>query len=85
VQEPHTLADYSIRSISEGADAQGEVDVRVRFGEHAFSGHASSTDVLQASAAAYIDALNRLAAFRSDDTAVQFVTDGIMQAFNGGE
>lgn len=85
VQQPHTLVDYSIRSISEGADAQGEVDVRVRFGEHAFSGHARGTDVLQASAAAYVDALNRLAAFRSDDTAVRFVTNGIMQAFNGGE
>ena len=83
VQEPHTLADYSIRSISEGADAQGEVNVRVRFGEHHFDGRASGTDVLQASAAAYVDALNRLAAFRADDTAVQFVTDGIMQAFNG--
>jgi len=83
VQEPHTLVDYSIRSISEGADAQGEVNVRVRFGEHTFDGSARGTDVVHASAAAYVDALNRLAAFRADDTAVQFVTDGIMQAFNG--
>jgi 2-isopropylmalate synthase len=83
VQEPHTLVDYSIRSISEGADAQGEVNVCVRFGENHFDGRGSGTDVLHASAEAYIDALNRLAAFRADDTAVQFVTDGIMQAFNG--
>lgn len=83
VQEAHTLVDYTIRSISEGADAQGEVDVCVRFGEHTFEGRARGTDVIQASAEAYVDALNRLAAFRADDTAVQFVTDGIMQAFNG--
>lgn len=83
VQEAHTLIDYSIRSISEGADAQGEVKVRIRYGENYFDGRASGTDVLQASAAAYVDALNRLAAFRADDSSVEFVANGIMQAFNG--
>lgn len=83
VQEPHTLVDYTIQSISEGADAQGEVHVRIRYGENHFDGQASGTDVLHASAAAYVDALNRLAAVRADDTSVQFVTNSIMQAFNG--
>jgi len=83
VQEAHALVDYTIRSISEGADAQGEVNVRIRHGENQFAGQASGTDVLRASAEAYVNALNRLAAFRSDDTSVRFVMDGIMGMFNG--
>jgi 2-isopropylmalate synthase len=83
VQEAHTLVDYTIRSISEGADAQGEVNVRVRHGENQFAGQASGTDVLHASAAAYVNALNHLAAFHADDSSVQFVMDGIMGTFNG--
>lgn len=83
VDEPHALTDYAIQSISEGADAQGEVNVRIRFGENSFAGTAESTDVLQASAAAYVDALNQLAAFRSNDKSVQFVVEGIMHAYDG--
>ena len=82
-QEPHALADYTIQSISEGADAQGEVHVVIRHGEHTFEGQAHSTDVLQASANAYMEALNRLAAFRTDEDSTRFVVDGIMQAFDG--
>ena len=82
-QEPHALADYTIQSISEGADAQGEVYVVVRHGEHTFEGQAHGTDVLKASANAYMNALNRLAAFRTDEDSTRFVVDGIMQAFNG--
>ena len=82
-QESHSLVDYTIRSISEGADAQGEVHVTIRHGEHTFNGAAHGTDVLKASAQAYVDALNRLADFRSDEESTQFVVDGIMHAFNG--
>jgi 2-isopropylmalate synthase len=84
-QEGHSLIDYTIRSISEGADAQGEVHVTIRHGEHTFDGGAHGTDVLKASAQAYVDALNRLADFRSDEESTQFVVDGIMHAFNGEE
>jgi 2-isopropylmalate synthase len=79
VDQPHTLVDYSIRSISEGADAQGEVEVRIRYGENHFAGRARNTDVIRASAEAYVDALNRLAAAQS----VEFVRDSIMNAYNG--
>lgn len=80
-EEAHRLVDYSIRSVTEGADAQGEVAVLISHGATAFAGQATSTDVLHASAEAYLDALNRLAAFRADEESVQFVTDGIMQSF----
>jgi 2-isopropylmalate synthase len=83
VDQPHTLVDYSIRSISEGADAQGEVEVRIRYGENQFAGRARSTDVIRASAEAYVDALNRLAAAQSDAESVEFVQNSIMNAYNG--
>lgn len=83
VKDPHTLVDYSIRSISEGADAQGEVEVQVRYGENHFSGQARNTDVIRASAEAYIDALNKLAAARANAESVEFVMNGIMHAYNG--
>jgi len=84
-KEGHSLTDYTIQSISEGADAQGEVHVVIRHGEHTFEGQAHGTDVLKASAQAYVDALNRLADFRSDEESTQFVVNGIMHAFNGDE
>ena len=83
VDQPHTLVEYSIRSLSEGADAQGEVEVRIRYGENAFSGRARDTDVIRASAEAYVDALNRLAAAKSDAESVEFVQNGIINAYNG--
>lgn len=85
VLEAHDLINYSIRSISEGADAFGEVCVLISIGGPCFAGKASNTDVLFASAEAYVNALNNLAAFRSDEESIQFVNDGIIQAFQGGE
>jgi 2-isopropylmalate synthase len=54
------LDDYSVRSVSIGADALGEATVRGhRNGDEAI-GRAASTDVIEASARAYLNALNRL-------------------------
>ncbi|MEM6784978.1 MAG: 2-isopropylmalate synthase [Bacteroidota bacterium] len=78
----HELASYTIRSVSEGADALGEVNVVVTDGNGlAFRGAARSTDVLRASAAAYLDALNRLAAHADESDSAAFATAGIMQSF----
>ena len=85
VSEAHDLVNYSIRSISEGADAFGEVSVLISIGGPCFAGKASHTDVIKASAEAYMNALNSLASFRSDEASVQFVNEGIMSAFQGGE
>ncbi|WP_263819830.1 2-isopropylmalate synthase [Salinibacter sp.] len=81
VDAPHALVDYSIRSISEGADAQGEVEVTIRYGENQFAGTARNTDVIRASAEAYVDALNRLVAAQEHVESVEFVQSGIMTAF----
>jgi 2-isopropylmalate synthase len=82
VDEPHTLVNYSIQSISEGSDAQGQVDVRVRYGENEYVGTAHHTDVVRASADAYVHALNRLAQAREEADAAAFVQSGIMQTFD---
>ena len=54
------LVDYQIRSISIGKDAMGEATVRVASGDVEAWGKAASTDVIEASAQAYINAINRL-------------------------
>jgi 2-isopropylmalate synthase len=54
------LIDYSLRSVSQGKDALGEVTVKVDFGDKELvSGKGASTDVVEASVRAYINALNR--------------------------
>jgi 2-isopropylmalate synthase len=87
VGEAHTLANFAIRAASEGADAIGEVDVTVAYGGKTFEGRGSGTDVLKASADAYLSALNRLANYKikEEDKSLQFVGDGIMSAFSGPE
>ena len=80
----HDLISYAIRSFSEGADAMGEVTVLIGNAGAYFRGVACSTDVLQASADAYVEALNQLEAFRADENSVAFVGNGIMQSFQGG-
>jgi 2-isopropylmalate synthase len=54
------LMQYNVGSITGGTDAQGEVTVRVSEGNHVVVGKGSSTDIIEASAKAYIHALNRL-------------------------
>lgn len=56
-----TLEDYTVRSVTRGGDAVGEaaVHVRTQEGEGAV-GRAADTDVVQASAGAYLNAINRL-------------------------
>lgn len=57
-----TLEGYQVRSVSEGKDAQGEVLVEILSQGRRFHGKAVSTDILEASARAYLKALNKAAA-----------------------
>ncbi len=57
-----SLVDYSIQAITGGTDALGEVTVRIKDGEKIFVGHGADTDILIASAKAYLAAINRLIA-----------------------
>ena len=52
--------DYSLRAVSQGKDALGEVTVKVDFGVgEQVTGKGASTDVIEASARAYLNAVNR--------------------------
>ncbi len=55
-----SLARYSVNAITGGTDAQGEVTVRLTEGAHVVLGQGAHTDIIVASAKAYINALNRL-------------------------
>ncbi len=76
----HGLVSYGIRSVGEGKDAMGEVTVLISENGTLFRGIARHTDVLQASANAYVQALNQLEAFRAS-SGEEFASDGIMQSF----
>ena len=54
------LLDYSIQSVTQGKDALGEVTVKVRIDGKSVIAHGASTDILEASAKAYIDAINKV-------------------------
>jgi 2-isopropylmalate synthase len=56
------LAEYSVRSITEGLDSMGDVTIRLDYKGRVYTGRGASTDILIASARAYINALNRLVA-----------------------
>ena len=54
------LMDYALRAVSQGKDALGEVTVKVDFGKgELVTGKGASTDVIEASARAYLNAVNR--------------------------
>lgn len=55
-----SLADYAIRAVTGGTDAVGEATVKVRDGDGLFIGRGTSTDILEASAKAYLAAVNKL-------------------------
>jgi len=76
VQAPNTLLEFAVHSVTEGIDAIGEVTVRLeaengsrhertspqtgRLQPRTFGGHGADTDIIVASAKAYLTALNKL-------------------------
>ncbi len=60
VEVPNTLSEYTVKSVTEGIDAIGEVTIRIQKNEGVYVGRGADTDILVASAKAYLNALNRL-------------------------
>lgn len=60
VNVPNQLIEFSVQSVTAGIDAIGEVTIRLKYGDRVFAGHAANTDIIVASAHAYLSALNRL-------------------------
>ena len=57
------LLDYSIHSVTQGKDALGEVTIKVNIKGKKVIAHGTSTDIIVASAKAYIDAVNKWCQF----------------------
>ena len=55
-----TLKLYSVNAITSGTDAQGEVTVRLERGGQIVNGAGADTDIVIASAKAYINAVNKI-------------------------
>ena len=60
VQSNASLELYSVNAITSGTDSQGEVTVRLEKGGRIVNGLGADTDIIIASAKAYIHALNML-------------------------
>ncbi len=54
------LTDYALQAVTVGKDAMGEVSLRVAFDEETVSAKGASTDIVEASAKAYLSCVNRL-------------------------
>jgi len=72
IGEPNELIEFSVQAVTEGIDAVGRVTIRIQADEpvngkrRVFSGHGADTDIVVASAKAYMFALNRLIAARRE-------------------
>ncbi len=55
-----SLESFGVKSVTHGADALGEVTVRVKYGDGVYLGKGVSTDIIKSSMMAYINAINRI-------------------------
>ena len=59
---PNKLTEFTVKSVTEGIDAIGEVLIRIESDGVTYTGRGAATDIIVASAKAYMNALNRLLA-----------------------
>jgi 2-isopropylmalate synthase len=64
VKVSNALTEFTVKSITEGIDAIGEVLIRIEYDGITYTGRGADTDIIVSSAKAYINALNRLLAAR---------------------
>ncbi|MEX2158049.1 MAG: 2-isopropylmalate synthase [Dehalococcoidia bacterium] len=60
IDVPNVLTEFSVKSVTQGIDAQGEVTIRIESDGRTYAGRGADTDIIVASAKAYMNALNRL-------------------------
>jgi len=66
VNTENELTYYHVEAVTPGEDAQGQVHVRIRVDGEIFTGHGLATDIVEASARAYLAALSQVAQRRPD-------------------
>ena len=64
VKVPNELTEFTVNSVTEGIDAIGEVLIRIESDGITYTGRGADTDIIVASAKAYINSLNRLLAVK---------------------
>lgn len=69
-----SVNSYSVRSITSGRQAMGEALVRIQDGDKSFAGRGVSTDVIEASAKAYLQALSFQQSYLQDKQDLETVT-----------
>lgn len=65
------VESYQVRSVTSGRQALGEALIRIRSGEKSFNGRGVSTDIIEASAHAYLQALHRKKQFYEEEEKVK--------------
>jgi 2-isopropylmalate synthase len=90
VSLPNELIEFAVQAMTEGVDALGKVTVRIQgevpvgdtgeVEERVFLGRGADTDIIVASAKAYLFALNRLLAAQQASRRLQAVTEEVRQA-----
>ncbi len=68
VKVPNTLTEFTVKSVTEGIDAIGEVLIRIESKGVTYTGRGADTDIIVSSAKAYINALNRLLTTKKNKT-----------------
>ena len=60
IEVPNVLTEFRVDAVTEGIDALGDVTIRIEKDGNTYVGRGSDTDIIVASAKAYMNALNRL-------------------------
>ena len=60
VRVPNRLVEFAVKNVTEGLESVGEVTIRIEQDDHVQAGRGADTDIVVASAKAYLNALNRL-------------------------
>ena len=70
-----TLVDYQIRALTSGEDAQGQATIVTHYQGQTLRGHAISTDIIEASARAFLEVINRIERQKQRAVALVSVND----------
>lgn len=62
IDVPNELVDFNVQAVTGGLDSMGEVTIRVEKDGRIYLGRGASTDIITASAKAYLSAINRILA-----------------------
>ena len=73
----HVTEDFSIRALTEGNDALGEANIKIKAFGRIFNGGGVSTDIIGASIDAYLNALNKILAWKktNDDKVISLYSN----------